>query len=1479
MQLAGDFDRVSRHVLAARLVRAACEPGSRVLDIGGSQGFTSDLLADYLVVPVDVAGKDVLVRASADQLPFDDRSFDAVVALDLLEHLPRSVRSEAILDFRRVARDLVIVGGPFDSPEVLVAECRLRDAYQRLTGEPHRWLTEHLEFGLPTLAGVEELLSGDGWSVGSMPSNPIGVWMRLQLCNFVGASTGDRQAADWVHRELNDRFLDNGDADEPAYRHLLVASRAFDAEVLMRLARTPAPGEARGWTSSDAIGALDETTVGMIERYAARWRGQNRELEHAFQLFEVLREQLHEGRSEREELRSELVSLESKLGTTHQELRRRSDELRRLREEGEGATAARDDRVRLIRKSTEEEQARAADLRAEISRLEGLLGRLDVELRKLLTSRRWLLGDAIGDLVLLLVAGGRKEKASDRIRETLGEVSAWQDAGATLMQVPPSSEGGDGVEEAVHKYATSIANRRLLEEQCRNLRMRLVGLELRYRQLLSSTRWRIGKLVGDLVSPFNLRRRRAGSTHRIDALFGMVRDEGCQTAVTGEREVGGGNEAKRPGVTFESDAAGIQAAYGTYIAAVEPGVLARLVSSETPSLRVVVNARGADVRSAQLKTLLAGWESTSLVAWAEEEGVIQGNDVGAVGHALNAALNEWSEEWVVLVKPGDRLAPELLSALHLYGDGVAAVVFDDDVLGRTGRERPRFKPGFSPEWLLEYDYVGRGVAFRVDAVRRVGGFGLMAQDLHRDMLTRMGEAGEPIGKVDAVLLHAASETIDSTAAAKKDVDYARYELNRRGVSGAYIFEAAYGPHVLYRLPPDALVSIIIPFRDKAELLQSATDSIFRLTIHPNYEVILVNNRSQDPETLALLTELRQNDRVRVVDFPEPFNFSRAVNLGATVASGEVLVLLNNDTKVLTPDWLEELCGYALRSGIGAVGALLRYPNGAIQHAGVVVGMLGFAGHLFAGEHPPFVPSEYLRYVRNCSAVTAACLAVARDRFMEVGGLDEAFTLTGNDVDLCLRLGRAGYRNLINPNAQLIHYEKQSRAGEKVPRSDQVLSLDRYQPFLAEGDPYFNKSLSLRTTRIQPRVGDEPGFTELRESVVGRRNAEAGRASVVGFLKEYDATGLQLEENARIMQRFAENRQLRPEVINWFIPPFDHVYRGGIYTIMRFAEFFSMHGGVHNRFVLCGSNAEGSVARITGELTEEFPGLHFELCDLRSGGRKEDLASADIGICTLWTTAYPLLRFNRCRGKFYFVQDYEPGFEAAGATYGLIEETYRFGFIGLANTPGVGDMYRAYGNDAHYFLPGVDHELFYPSGKRDARPLRIVFYGRPRNARNGFALGVEALIRIKELYGEGVEILSVGADFREAEFGLDGVLKNLGVLSSIREVAALYRSCDIGVVFMFTKHPSYQPLEFMASGCATVSNVNEANGWLLRTGENSVLAPPTVSGVVEAISKVIDDEDLRRLIVAGGLATTAERTWDLELELAYRFVTTGESRDD
>ena len=869
-------------------------------------------------------------------------------------------------------------------------------------------------------------------------------------------------------------------------------------------------------------------------------------------------------------------------------------------------------------------------------------------------------------------------------------------------------------------------------------------------------------------------------------------------------------------------------------------------------------------------------------------------DPTAPGKSIGAITDVTTADFLIVLYGGDHLGERAFAHLDEiamqptpYKEGLGALVFDDDVLDQRGRRtRPRLKPGWSPSRLLEDDYIGNAVWLNRAAVKQVGSF---SSDYRfhflPDLLLRLDEAGYLIDKRDVIDLSRSAIGTDVVDPGEQE-RLIRARTARIGGTLAQVEHRTRLARPRYDAG-DALVSVIIPFRDRVDLLGQCVGSIFAKTTFPNYELLLVDNQSAELETDTYLRSLAAERGVRVIRYDKPFNYSRINNFAAQHARGNILVFLNNDTEVISADWMDELAGDASQPGIGAVGAMLYFADGSIQHGGVVVGLNGLAGHLFSGLTDIAIPPAYLHLRREVSAVTGACLAIRKNVFDEVGGFNERFRVTGNDVELGLRLRDYGYRNVMNPRARLFHYEKSSRSHIPVDDVDIELSLLYYQPYLDEGDPYFNRNLSRNVTHPALANGETPRHVTFREQYRARHDSATGvRAPALrrpapnnGTRKlpddevvAYDVSSDILRENHSLMQRFYRFPYLDLNHVLWFVPHFDHLYRGGIFTIFRAAAYFSQRAGTRNTIVLYGKRQISS-DQMELEVRQAFPGLRFEFQEYSPKQDIDDLPESDAAFCTLWTSAYHLVRYNKCKAKFSFLQDYEPSFYPAGTVFGLIEETYRFGFIGVANTPGVAEVYGRYTPWVHYFVPAVDQSIYHPRPHHEdaGRPLRIVFYGRPTNTRNAFRLGIEALRRVKELYGDGVEIVSVGADFTPSDYGLDGVIENRGVLGSVEEVGDLYRNSDIGLVFMFSAHPSYQPFEFMASGCVTITNDNPLNHWLLKDGENAILTVPTVSCVTDKIVEALEDPDLRARIIDGGLATVSRLDWARAMETIYQYV--------
>ena len=384
-----------------------------------------------------------------------------------------------------------------------------------------------------------------------------------------------------------------------------------------------------------------------------------------------------------------------------------------------------------------------------------------------------------------------------------------------------------------------------------------------------------------------------------------------------------------------------------------------------------------------------------------------------------------------------------------------------------------------------------------------------------------------------------------------------------------------------------------------------------------------------------------------------------------------------------------------------------------------------------------------------------------------------------------------------------------------------------------------------------------------------------------FLDKYTKDASALAEVIDCSYTDINTKQQNPErvgksgnsSVNWYIPTFSNAFYGGIMTILRTADYLSNSYGMQQRFLICG---DANPDFILNQITQAFPNLHSaEVIILNSIQAIQNIPVSDFSIASLWTTAYVLLKVENTGLKFYFIQDFEPLFYPAGSTYAQAEATYRFGFYGIANTITLKNIYEnEYGGTAAHFTPCVDTKVFYPdvSFKKADVTKRIFFYGRPGHPRNGFELAVAAMRKLKIIYGSNVEILSAGADWNPKEYGLEGIVENLGLLSYV-ETGDLYRSCHIGLTMMMTKHPSYLPFEMMACGVLVVSNFNSSTQWLLKDKENCLIANPSASCITEKISEAINRYEDFEVIVnnATNHIKYNYADWSIELQKIYEFI--------
>jgi GT2 family glycosyltransferase len=439
----------------------------------------------------------------------------------------------------------------------------------------------------------------------------------------------------------------------------------------------------------------------------------------------------------------------------------------------------------------------------------------------------------------------------------------------------------------------------------------------------------------------------------------------------------------------------------------------------------------------------------------------------ATNHALDAAEGEF----VAFLDHDDELDPDaLLECVRLLNEKpeTDAIYTDEDkVDGRGSYSEPFFKPDWSPELFRGVMYVGHLLVLRRSLVESVGRLD-PAFDRVQDfeLMLRVSERTERIEHVPRILYHwrKLPQSVATSLDAKEGISELQAaavnrQLERTGTP-AFARPHPELPHRVVIQPKPRRswprVTVIIPTKDAPDHLGRCLDAIYARSTYPNFGVLLVDNGTTDPEALRVF----ERHPVEVLRFDVPFNFSRVNNIGARHADGDFVVFLNNDTEVLTPEWLETMVGLAEPDAVGAVGPLLLSPNGRVQHAGVVLGMRGTADHIMRGF--PSAVDGYagsLSCTREVSGVTAACMLMRRELFTELDGFDEHFATHYQDVDLCLRIRRTRRRILYTPRAVLRHHEGATR-GDRYDHFDRALLLDAWGETIARGDPYYNQALSL-----------------------------------------------------------------------------------------------------------------------------------------------------------------------------------------------------------------------------------------------------------------------------------------------------------------------------------------------------------------------------------------------------------------------------------
>lgn len=1415
------FDQYQRYATIGRIVSLFCNDRNdskrlKILEVGSNAQRNLEKFVDAEIFYTDIVeidefkDDDHFFVADATNLEgIKDNEFDIVVASDVFEHIPVELREDFLSELNRVAKEYAIVCFPYSKDIINDVEKRVNSYYKTIYGEDYQWLNEHIYNGLPELDLINKYLDACKIYYSSCGHGSIDIWEEMMKAHFYAA--GVTELIDYrvnIDR-LYEEYVYKYDVSEDNYRMFYMLTKSEDNK------------KAADKIMSELFCDNPDTRIAGYEK------------------IKLLCNDLHNiyfAKVQRNVKKKDLDIVTSY-----------------YYDSGNGYLE--DNRVILQPASPDEYN-------------EYVLS--DLHEKKAVELRFDFVEKYMCEVIDLVV----REKSGDELKfysnatEQYDNTLIFKSVDPQMTIVLP-----ENVDMVIISFYLDVkdnmAKKKALLNKCDilarmdrinkkldnahsdidNVNLELMAMEDRcnhlqydYDMVIRSTSWKMTAPVRYISDAFHHSKVIDYSSEFVRGIF----RDGIRHTL---------HRVKNKIIKTEKPK------YYNYNIEIEP-------VEENILFSILVPLYNTDITC--LKELLDSIIAQTYTNWELCLGDASTENIDAIkdicteyqsrdpriryfrikhNNGISENTNECARmakgDYLVLCDHDDIIAKEALqaNAWMIQNTGADVLYSDEDHIDMQGNHFvPLFKPDWSPDLLHSQMYVCHLFVFRKSLFEEAGGLNKEydgSQDY--DLMLRYSEMTRNIVHIPLVLY--SWREIETSTAANADAKPYADEAGRRALDAhlkrvygndayavstehTFLFSANYG--MTKKMKP--LVSIIIPMKDQYKLSKQCVESIIRKTSYSKYEIIILNNRSEQHATLQWLNRVeRDYKQVRVINADFEFNWSKLNNYGIENAKGDVFVFMNNDTLVISEDWLDILCDNALRDDVGVVGPMLLYRDGSLQHAGIIVGMGGWADHLFKEMMPVHYSSPYVSPVvsRNVLAVTGACMAISRKTIEDIGVFDDEFIICGSDVEICIRAYEHGLNNVYCANSKLYHLESKSR-DSFIPEIDFKKSYECYGIYREYGDPYYNINLDINSVR--PREGEPVDWTKVKNHLRANRftagmyenlkkkliEPSAAAQSAVAEVQEIRARKVSLQDNA-----------LR---INIIVPSVDikHVF-GGISTALAFFEKLTSGFECLRRIIV-------TDAPVFKETMVELPEYYIsdasddtcKNCQIIPFSDRADKTIAvsenDIFVATGWWTAYTIAdvirwqedTYNVKNPLIYMVQDYEPGFYPWSSRYMMADSTYRLEIptIVVINSEELKDFFDANGYSFYRsfcYRPVLNNKLKeylleLTKKAQGKRKKQVLIYGRPGVERNAFALIVDSLkrwVQLQEDIGEW-SIISAGEAFEDIDLGRGKVLHSIGKVS-LKEYAEIMYETKAAISLMVSPHPSYPPLEMSTFGVKVITN--------------------------------------------------------------------------